>query len=167
MEDLTNKDYVPVQFGKHKKGIESVLFVEELNMLLAGDQDGRVIQYHYKNNSWDLVKDYGNLRINGVLCCVRIGHLVIFGGYDSHSLRVVDVKKMEILGDPYKTAIFQINSLLLCDVSDEKMLLSVCGYGSSYSPDTSDILDITDLIKQYKLDSEKILKEGGAIEIMN
>jgi hypothetical protein len=165
MEDITNQamDYAPLKFGKHKGNILTLTFVEELNMLLAGDSGNELIQYEYRNNSWNVLKNYGDLGIGPVFSSVRIGGLVILGGWGTYLLRVIDLNKMQIQGDPFKTAIKEIHSLSLCRVSNSKVLLSVSGYSPSYSPNQSDILDITGLLKEHKINIGKAFsreKEG-------
>jgi predicted transcriptional regulator len=164
MEDITNSEsgYSPVRFGKHEDTIYTLIFVEELSMLLVGDNAGKLTQYHYDsgNNSWSVVKEYGDLGIGQVISGIRIGHLVIFGGYESYSLRVVDSMKMEIQGDPFKTAIEVIYSISLGKVSESQVILYLSGWGGKYSETASDVLDITELMKEYKVSIGEGRKES-------
>ena len=53
-----------------------------------------------------------------------------------------------MIGDAIKTVIGNIYSLSICE-SSNKVLLSVNGQYPSYSDKASDILDITELVKEY------------------
>jgi hypothetical protein len=147
-EDITD-DQKPVKIGKHKNGILSLIFIEESKMLLVGDMSKKVFQYRLnRNKTWTFIKDYGNIGIGLVYSCTRIMNLVIFGGFETSSLRVIDSEKMVVIGDAYRTAIERIFSLSICKRPDQ-LVLSVNGLDPSYSNEVSDVLDITDFVKNY------------------
>jgi hypothetical protein len=163
MEDITTNDQTPVEIGNHNRTINTLIFIEELNTLLAGDWDGTVIQYKVdpKNKTWSLVKEYGNLEINAVFSCVRVGDLIIFGGYEGYLFRVINFKTMEIIGEAYKTGIYSIYSLSLCKISSQQVLLSLSGIGHYYGK-RSDILDITELLIQNKIDFNSLYNQKNS-----
>jgi hypothetical protein len=165
MEDIvTGKTFGKI--GKHWSDISCLIFIEESNMLLVGDSY-RMIQYRLNQNKiWSKIKDYGEIGIGGVISCTRIMNLVIFGGTDS-SLRVIDYEKRRVIGDVYKTAIRCISSLSICERPNQ-VVLSVNGVFPFYSDTRSDILDITELVKEYgmKKFTKKILSSKSKDEKM-
>jgi hypothetical protein len=155
MEDITD-DCSPVQFGRRKEDINTLIFMEESNMLLAGGDDEKIIQYHLDSEKkvWNQVKEY-ELGIGQIKSSVRIGHLVICGARGTYKIRVLDSQNMKILGKAFKTAIQDIFSLSIGEISDSKILLSISGCWSNYSSNKSDIVDITDLVKANNVKLKK------------
>jgi hypothetical protein len=117
-----------------------------------------VIQYKFDPNkkTFTLLKDYGDLGISYVRSSTRVNNLIIFGGY-SYSFRVIDYEKMTIVGEKYDTAIDVITSLSICNVSPTQTLLSITGYSSTnYTNTQTDLLDITELLKEHSIDVKKV-----------
>jgi hypothetical protein len=157
MEDITGKAK-PVRIGNNNKFVTTFTLIEESNMLLVVEcdfngQNPKLIQYKLnpKASTWSIIKDYGDLGIEQVFSYARIGKLVIFGG-QNYCLRVVDFEEMRLVGDPYETAIKQVFSLSICEVSETRVLLSVNGNTFDYSEKKSDILNITELLNQNNID---------------
>jgi hypothetical protein len=167
MEDLTS-DQPPVIIGKHSSFVYTLIFIEETNMLLVGDHGSNVIQYKLdpECNTWSIVKNYGNLGIFQVVSNTKIGQFVIFGGYGKSSLRVIDSNEMEMVGYPYETAIQNVLSLSICEVSPSQVYLSVSGSSSDYSKNCSNILDITKFLKEKNLLEQVVSKKSSDQDVI-
>ena len=118
---------------------------EKAGILFAGEDNnfkGKVVKYNLTNG--DLITDYGSLGIKAVLSSARIHILCFFGGWKSHSFRIIDTFTDEILFDPIKTAIKYIDSIEICHVEDNKTktnkyILVVAGRYPNYANNATDI----------------------------
>lgn len=159
MEDLTNKDpyYKPFKMEFHTNDIDCILVNETANTILVGDRLGRLNQYTFNvnKNIIEIQREYGLLDIGYIYSGAFIGKLAILGGNKTYSLRVVDMEKRMVFGAPLETAMFGVQSLQLCQVSNDKMYLAVSGVNPDYST-SSDIFDVTALLKQHKIELKKI-----------
>lgn len=159
MEDLTNKDpyYKPFKMEFHNNDIDCILVNEKAKTILVGDRLGRLNQYSFdiNKNIIEIQREYGLLDIGYIYSGVFIGKLAILGGNKTYSLRVVDTQKRMVFGSPLETAMFGLQSLQLCQVSDKKVYLAVCGVNPDYAT-SSDIFDVTELLKYHKVQIKKI-----------
>ena len=142
MEDITTHQISHI--GTQKGIIWNLLFHEKTKSLLVGDNNGHVIQYQKceNSNSFTKVKDYGDVGIGPVLSSAQIGDFVIFGGGNKYSLSVIRIPEQELIEGKIKTAFKNVDSLEICEVSDSKVLLSVCGRDPSFSQNLTDVFEI-------------------------
>jgi hypothetical protein len=163
MEDLSNKDpyYKPFKMELHTNDIDCILVNEKLKTILVGDRLGRLKQYTFDvgKNTIEVVREYGLLDIGYIYSGTMMGNLAIVGGNKTYSLRVIDMKKRQIFGAPLETAFYGIHSLNLCQVSDENVVLTVCGVNPDYSK-CSDIYNANELLKHHKIELMKIEKKN-------
>ena len=146
-----------MKFGEHGCWIYTLLFCRETNQLLAGDDNGKVIQYKRNEEGiWNVTKNYGDLKIGPIISNKQYGHLVFFGGWETNKMRVLNLKKQELFGKEFKTAMNQIYSFTFCEVSPSKVLLSVSGYKPDYSNSETDIFDVSDLLSHFSLLPENL-----------
>ena len=153
MEDIENDDpeYKPAVFRGNTNTVNTIVVHEELNTILAGDDDGNVIQFDLGTRT--VVKDFGYLGIGGVLSSARIGHLAFFGGYDD--VAVIDIKKTAPFDVPLETALGCVYSLQICVVDGKqsnprpKVLLTVSGKDPDYSGESSDVFEASGLVEWF------------------
>lgn len=128
----------------------AVILLEKARTLLVGDEDGRVTQYRLDANSLScrLERTYQVPDFEYVCAGLVLGHLVVFGG-SSDTVFVIDAKKQEVLGGQYSTAIREIYSLRAVSLSSRRTLLAVSGANADYSRNSTDILDITALLRHH------------------
>ena len=145
-EDITD-NAGPVQIDNQGSSIYSLLFSETTNSLLVGYDNGVAIQYERNSvGTWKVLENYGNLGIGTIRSCDHLGDLAIMGGSGSFKLRVINLKKRQLIGDTLETAIEYIRSLQFCKVSKAKTILVVSGRYPNYST-TSDVFDVSELFK--------------------
>ena len=89
-EDITTNK--AVSFGRHKGTIQTLLYEKVTQSLLAGDNRSCIKQYRRgnSNNHFILVKDYGDVGIDRVMCSAQVGRLAFFGA-SNYSIVVIDV----------------------------------------------------------------------------
>jgi WD40 repeat protein len=152
MEDITRNDTSAYrQIATHGNTIYSVLYNPVSKTLFVGDGNGRVVQYQKGANqeTWTMVKDYGDLGIGSILSVDQIGDVVVFGGPNTYSIRAINSVTMTLLPGTLKTAIRNVYSLRFCELPENKVYLSVCGQSPSYSNTQTDIYDATELAKAF------------------
>jgi len=151
MEDMTGNGRTLTNFADHNSTINTIKYIDQIGIIIAGDDDGKIIQYSYSSHpesSVKFMKDYGDLGIGSICACETYQYLVICGGFNTYSLKVIDCTKMIIYNDEYTTAIQSIYSLLVFEASPTEILLSINGEGSDYSENKTDIIDITKRFKE-------------------
>jgi hypothetical protein len=141
--------------------VRTVLVSEKRDSILAGEDykgQGRVVEYFLK--SGQLKFDYGSLKIGKIRCGRRIGNLAFFGSI-SGVVRVIDTLKQEILYERIKTSVLHIYSLDFCPIIEKghRVYFAVAGRFSCYKNNTTDIFNISELMKQ-----KKILDASGKTE---
>ena len=153
MEDLLNQnpEYNPLEFGQHKGKIQSLVLMEQLNVVIVGDDTKNLVQYRQSTcgGAWTMQKNYSNLGIGKIRSSTQIGHWAFFGG-DNYTIRAVDVKSQEIIGMPQKTAIKTIFGLEVFSCSESQHYLSVSGESPSYTETQTDIFDVSGLVEPHK-----------------
>ena len=155
-EDITGdrSGSCPVLFYKHTKIINTIMISEELNVMLAGDDNGNVVQYDLITGKIQV--DYGNLRIGDVVSLQCIGPIAFVGGWKSNLMRVLFMDIRQAFGLVFKTSIYSLSSLQVCFVNNpnnlkgNRLLLCISGYNPTYNDQVSDILDATQLVKYYQ-----------------
>lgn len=153
MEDIQNNDpdYQPLEFHGNQNKINVILKCETKQIILAGDNDGRVIQYNMQNAQ--IIKNYGNLGVGGVLSAVMLDNIAVFGGFDD--LRVIQLNQQKVFENPIETALNGIYSMVFCLIKNEdltkqpKIILSCAGKRSENEMEKNDLFDITKLIKKF------------------
>jgi hypothetical protein len=154
-EDITKNDSSAYSLiATHGGDIDSVFYNAVSKSLFVGDCDNAVIEYEEKGNklSWRETKNYGNLGIGDFECIEQIGDILIFGGYDTYSIRAIDIINKVLLPGSLKTAYKYVYSLQKCELPDNKVYLSICGSSPNYSEQQTDIYDATDLAKAYSFE---------------
>ena len=151
-EDITQGN--PRQIGTHDDWIRTVLFHSLSQSLLVGDDKGHVKQYKKVNQSFMMVKDYGNVGVDSVFSSIQIDRFAIFGG-DKRSLVAIDISEQQVCSGRMKSPFAWTYSLQVCEGVGSKMYLSLGGNIPHYFSDTSDLLDVTLLYNSQKKDSPK------------
>ena len=140
MEDITQGNRTEI--ATHGGIILTLLFDPRTETLLVGDQSRHVKQYKRENKSFTLVKDYGDVGVDWIWSSAKVGEFAIFGG-DNHSLIAIDIKNQTLLKGSLKTAYKSVYSLQVCFTNNHKLLLAVSGSDPNFSPDKSDLFDVT------------------------
>ena len=140
MEDITLRN--PRQIGTHVGWISTVLFDSLTQSLLVGDFDGHLKQYKKVNQSFTIVKDYGELDVGCVLSSTQVGRFAIFGGND-RSLVAIDISKQRVFPGRLKSPFKNAYSLQVCQGIGSNVYLSLGGSSPEYSSDAFDFLDVT------------------------
>jgi hypothetical protein len=156
-EDITsNENDAFNEIYQCEDTIFTVFFHAVSECLLAGGRDGKLRQYKKGKDTkgWTLVKDYGDIGIGWINSAEEIGNLIIFGG--TFELKVIDCVNQEPLKGTFDTAITNVCSLQICELSKQQMYLSVNGNGPCYSNDRSDLFEVTDLAKQFGYNFENL-----------
>jgi hypothetical protein len=155
MEDITRNDNTAYrQIAEHENTIFTVLYNPVSKTLIGGDKDGRVVQYEEGANkeTWTMVKDYGDLGIGWIISMDQIGDILIFGGYESYSIKALDIGNKKLLPGTLKTATRNVFCLRFCELPEKKVFLSVCGEYPNYSNEKTDIYDATELARRFNFD---------------
>ena len=147
IDDITQGN--PKQIGKHGSWISTVLFDSLTQSLLVGDIDGHVKQYKKVNQSFRMVKDYGDLGVGWVISSSQKGHIAIFGG-DQYSLIAIDIFKKQVFDGLLKSPFKFTLSLQVYKGVNSNVYLSLGGDCPKYSSDASDFLDVTLLFNRQK-----------------
>ena len=162
MEDITQGN--PRQIGTHCDLIRTVLFNSLTQSLLVGDQNGQVKQYEKENQSFTMIKDYGDLGVGWVVSSTQVGGFAIFGGTD-YSLVAIDISKRRVFPELLKSPFGLTYSLEVCEGVDSNVYLSLGGGLPDYSSDASDWLDVTLLYDNHKKDSPKLPEEMNQADV--
>lgn len=142
-----------VMFGRSdsimKKFISTLVYEKDTESLYIGNNDGQLSQYKvfFKNQTFQLVKDYGNLGIDDITSSYQFRHFVFFGGYNN-KIRVLDMSTGRLLPGFLKTSIQWIRSLQVCEKNTEQIYLAVSGSKSDYSENKTDLFDLTGLLRK-------------------
>ena len=156
VEDITQGNLR--QIGRHGVLIYTVLFDNHTQSLLVGDYNGHVKQYKKVNQSFTMVKDYGNVGVGVVCSSTQVGRLGIFGG-NNRSLIAIDIAEQRVCPGFLKSPFWWTYSLQVCEGAGSKVYLSQGGDDPDYSSDASDFLDVTLLYNSLKKDSPKVPKD--------
>ena len=140
MEDITQGNRTEI--ATHGGIILTLLFDPRTETLLVGDQSRHVKQYKRENKSFTLIKDYGDVGVDWIWSSARVGEFAIFGG-DNPSLVAIAIKNQPLHKGVLKTAYKSVYSLQVCFTNNHKILLSVSGSDPNFSPDKSDLFDVT------------------------
>ena len=152
VEDITEGN--PKQIGTHGDFIQTVLFDSVTQSLLVGDFDGHVKQYKKVDQSFTMVKDYGNVGVGDVVSSTQVGQFAIFGGY-KRFLVAIDISEQRVFPGHLKSPFKYTYSLQVCESEGSSVYLSMGGSSPEYSSDTSDCLDMTLLCNAHKKDTAK------------
>ena len=147
IEDITQGN--PRKIGTHGGTISTVLFDSLTQSLLVGDYKGHVKQYKKVNQSFTMVKDYGDVGVGVIVSSTQVGRFAIFGGNMSY-LVAIDIFKQRVYAGLLKSPFEWTNSLQVCDGVGSNVSLSLGGNGLKYSFDRSDWLDVTLLYNNSK-----------------
>ena len=153
IEDITSRNPRPI--GTNDGEISNVLFDSLTQSLLVGDFDGHLKQYKKVNQSFTIVKDYGELDVGCVLSSTQVGRFAIFGG-NNRSLVAIDICEQQDCSGLIKSPFGWTNSLQVCEDVNSNVYLSLGGICPDYSSDASDYLDMTLLYNDQKKDSPKL-----------
>lgn len=161
VENVCNSQATTTKFGTRSAMVHAILLMGNSDSLLAGDANGAVVQYSRDPSSglWTVKHDYGNLEIDSVRSAARLGHVAVFGGYNTSSIRLLDTRDLRKLGAPYQTAVQYVYSLQMCRASKGQTLLSVTGGLTKLSDSRSDVLDISDLVRRQRIELHDFSQE--------
>ena len=147
----------PRQIGTHGGLIETVLFHSLTQSLLVGGKSGHVKHYQKMNQSFTMVKDYGDVGVGLIYSSTQVGLLAVFGG-SNRLLVAIDICKQRVCPGRLKSPFGSTYSLQVCQGTLPNVYLSVGGRSPKYSSDASDFLDVTLLYNDHAKDSPKFLK---------
>lgn len=152
MENITKGK--PIEIGAHSDVIQTVLFHTPTESLLVGDKSGVVKQYKKKNDSFTMIKYYGDVGVEKILSSAQVGRFAIFGG-NNYSLVAIDIKNQTLKKAVPKTSYKSIKSLQICFTKYKKILLSVSGRKPDFYSGNSHIFDVTCMV----MDDPSCLKQ--------
>ena len=152
IEDITQGN--PTQIRTHDGVISTVLFDSLTQSLLVGDDKAHVKQYKKENQSFTMVKDYGDVGAYEVFSSTQVGRFAFFGG-DFNSLVAIDILGQRVYAGRLESSLKCTYSLQICEGVGSNVFLSLGGSDPKYSSDPSDFLDLTLLYKGQKKDSPK------------
>ena len=142
-----------LKFGIHLNPILTILIMESLNCLFAGDKSGRLIQYSLETDSGRVQKDYGNLGIGQIISSAKFKNLAVFGGNNGKIILINGAAK-EVLIPSVKVTNIEIKSLEFCHLKNSlsKLLLVINGINPENWKYTmlNDLLNITDIANKLK-----------------
>ena len=153
VEDITLRN--PRQIGKHDDVISTVLFDSLTQSLLVGDSSGHVKQYKKENQSFTMVKDYGNVGVDEILSSTQVGRFAIFGG-SKYLLVAIDISEQRLSPGRLKSPFLWTYTLQVCQGIGSNVYLSLGGEYPKYSSDASDFLDVTLLYNDHKKENPKV-----------
>ena len=138
----------------------SILFNEELEVLLGGYESGEFIQYKKNDNEkWKCQINYGNIQIGYILSSDQVGCIVAVGGYKKNkkNLRFVNIKDQIILGPVIETAFVNVYSLCFGILSKSEVLLSVGGDQPDYLYGKTNIFNVTQILRNQNVRVNKMV----------
>lgn len=143
VEDITQNN--PSQVAKHRNIIRNLLYDDKSRTLFAEDDSQHVIQYKRTEDlsSFSYLKDYGDLKIGGVISSTRIGDYAFFGGWNLHKIIAIYIPENHLCQGTMKTAFSKVFSLRECRVSESETFLSVGGSNPAHSERCSDIYKVS------------------------
>ena len=153
-EDITSSSSQnSLIFFKHKNIINSVLINEEMNILLAGDDNGVIVQYDLTTGK--TLKNYENIGINDIVASHCLGPVAVIGGWRSYKIRFVFLDKRIVHGEPFRTGIHYISSSQFCvlgaaSTESKQVLLGLSGYNPDFREFHFDLYNVTQLFKFYQ-----------------
>ena len=149
MEDITTNK--AVSFGKHEGTILTLLYDEVTESLFAGDKEGQIKQYKRSSSNYpfNLVKDYGNVGFERVICSAQVGQFALFGGFN-RTLVAIDIQERSLFKNIRRSLFYFNFSLQVCHSLDNKVYLCLGGDDPKYSLNVSDFLDVTDMYNYKK-----------------
>ena len=144
-EDMTRKELKRI-IDKKRSPINTMIFNQNLNSLLVGEENGCFSQYG-RNHSGDFKKqkEYGDVGVGVVYVSDWSGNFAVVGGRNG-KISLINMKKRQVIAREIRTAIGSVCSLTLCRVSQSKMHLAVGGYGRDYSNSQTDLFNVSDLL---------------------
>lgn len=156
MEDIGNGDSRSI--GRHSGSVQTILFDRVSEYLLVGDYSGHVLQYKKTTStnlfgllkdsvSFALVKDLGHIGVGSVCSSVQLGGLAFFGG-DHGFLAAVDIPGQCVLRGKVRSPFQSTYCLRICHGS-ESVCLAIGGLIPIYSPNVSDVLDVSRTHTKY------------------
>ena len=102
------------------------------------------MSFDFQGNFGKILKDYGDLGLECIICSYLLGDIAVFGGCNG-KLAFINTQKREFMGYSFWLAPFFIFSIELCWIqnkSQPKALLIVSGNNYSYKRITI-VLDVT------------------------
>ena len=161
-EDITCNKSPIITLCKHDSIINTLSFNQSTDTLMVGDDSSTCVQYKRRGGDWKIVRKFRNLGIGWVMSSKIInGNLCILGGWNSH-IRVIDMGKAEVLGDPFHTGVQGIYSMQVSRVmmnQEEKYLLYLTGENLDWSKDRSNVYDVTHITNKYARRVEEVYKK--------
>ena len=141
------------QIGTHGGFISTVLYDSLTQSLLVGDDSGHVKQYRKVNESFTMIRDYGDVDLGDVVSSTKVGRFGIFGG-QNYSLVAIDISGQRVYAGLPKSPFKYTYSLQVCK-GEGSRVLSLGGNDPQYSSDESDCLDVTLLYNSHNKDSPR------------
>jgi hypothetical protein len=140
-EDIRDNNHLEI-IAQHEHEVLSLLVDEARETLWAGDRK-LIVQYlRGPAKAWKIQAKYSDLGIATVCCFSRFGNLLFAGG-NGYTLCVINTADKKVLPEGIETAIFEIRSLQICEVSPSETYLSISGSKPCYSDNKTDLFDIS------------------------
>ena len=138
------------------------MYDKSTKSLFAGDASGQIVQFkrNDKNDSFRLVKNYGNVRINEVFSSVQVGGYANFAGYGGLMV-VIDICKGQIYQIKQKKSFYAYERHESLPSFELKGLPICWGENPDPTSSLSQILDVTKLYKKQKKDIIQNFKESN------
>ena len=155
-EDITKNQFA-VRIGSCTSYVNTVLFNQELGILLAGYKNGKLIQYSKNFKSkWIQQKDYGDIQIQEIFSSDQMGNYAVVGGHAANkkNLKMINLKKQVVFQSQVQTSFNSVFSLCFANLSQSKMFLSVGGSCPDYENGKTDIFDVSSFFKSPKTQNE-------------
>ena len=103
MKSKNKSSSFPKIFGVHNNIINTILYNKDLNVLIVGDKNKRVVQYSLNSQNIcnpKMIKDYGDIGVGPVIASAQYGHLVAFGGYGESLFTIINIKTCLLYTSP-------------------------------------------------------------------
>ena len=157
-------------YAANQGKVYTIAVDEPNNTLFAGGENnektGQVVQYDL--GTGQSIKTYFGVGIGSIESSTRAGNLLLFGGFESYKVAIIDSVNRRIVHESINTAIrniFSMTIFTLFESNNQFQILLLCvGEIQMYSNGRTDLFDITELIKKYSnlyFEKEKALDALG------
>ena len=136
--------------------ITSLIYNEDTRSLYSADSVGDLLKYKINTagKTCEKVRIYLNFGKDGITSSHRFMHFVFFG-WSSGKITVLDLSTDELLPGHLQTSIGYISSLQVCVKNQNEIYLAVSGCKPDYSNEKTDLFDISGLIPNDSVISQK------------
>ena len=150
----------PVMIDNQNCYGNSIMYNQNLNILLVGYQNRFLIQYQQITFfTWKIQKKYTNIGVGRIYSIDLLRDIAVLGG-DRGKIAFINLRKRQVIGELIDTSIYYIYSLQFCEVSPKKIILVVGGHKNNYFNYRTDLFNVTKLFRQkmVKIISDSLFK---------